>query len=79
MAPFFFNFDFFNSFIFILETPFKFDYKIETTVSSEDLSGLVQKVSKLLEMYRSYPHTVDLLDSYRSTSELTSLDKVSKC
>ena len=56
--------------------PFKFDYKVQTTTDNNDLVDLVPKICRLLDMYKHYEHTVDLLDTYRSTSELTSLDKV---
>lgn len=60
----------------ILGTPFKFDYKIVTSSDNREISNIVPKISRLLDMYKDYEHCVDLLDTYRSTSDLTSLDKV---
>ncbi|XP_067949984.1 histone H2A deubiquitinase MYSM1-like [Watersipora subatra] len=56
--------------------PFKFDYKVQTSDDHNELVDLVPKVSKLLDMYKNYQHTVDLLDTYSSSSELSSLDKM---
>ena len=59
--------------------PYKFDYRIVTSPNSRELPDLVRRVAQLLDMYKNYEHCVDLLDTYRSSSELSSLDKVGEC
>jgi len=62
--------------VYVEGIPFKFNYRVQTTPNSLELSTLVTRLKKLLLMYRSYEHLVNLLDSYRAGADISALEKV---